>query len=1580
MSTSPQSSVQSSVQASVQPSVQQLDQQNSQAQSRLIPSFISNTLKNYLDTEYAAHNGAPMLQPIAFESFAVVVMADVSGYSKLSAILAEKGPIGAEILSKTMKGYLDKIIRIVLSHEGDIVKFAGDAVIIMWKADMTGTDGVQCMREGKDSVKDGGNPMSIICRCANCVKGELVLKGSVCCLELLQNLGKYRVNIEGCSVNELNIHLGIGSGQIYDIHVKGDEERWEHFVVGDPMTQLGVVLNLAKPEQLALSHASYQYLKRVVNANLFHIGEYDKRCIILEGLKLMEEMMVTSRKRRAVPLASEDKLAKIDEDHLRLYRKYVNPSVLYKLRNNEDFTNINELRQVTTIFIKLDMPSVARGPEEFLSSAQFAMSAVQRSMRRYEGILRQFHVDDKGAVMLCFFGLPPLAHDNDAYWAMRAAVDVRHAFRNGNIDHFAIGITTGTISIGGVGTEVRTEYALMGDSINLAARIMCQPLAKEDILCDDRTYMQCKKDFDLEPLGSVVVKGKPNPVDIFKPKDMLVKKKWLGILTNADTPCEQAKVIGREQEKSRLRDFLERSRRSEFARMGVEGEGGQGLTTLAAYLRGQAMDRKIMVAAGCSSEMDKSVPFNALQDLVCDLFRHLEVLPDIDARSLRTDGSSKSFASGLGPMEDASPPKRGGTIMTESGPLPHVRANTPGSMLDDPSVSDIQENHPVRSQSRLDLKQLRHVSMLISTQSTDQLFSAGKISRPRLNSSQIRTRLNTEEVNNTFEGHIKLGLAKAGEPTKYSSLFNMIFPDEFNDKDRSKYRMKELTDLILRLVSWLSHHAPIILMMSEAQWADSLSWNLLHEIMENCHKVGIIIFSRPEKQYSDPNILSAYQIFKSNMKTTNLSITGLNATDLVKCISFWYEDPEVHRVESKLVDAVQKRSNGNCLHARGVVLALKEAKHLAVHEGSLGVNKSVTDEELEKIMPSLDLQSIIIAQFDHLDPHFQQLLKTAAVIGRDFALEDVLHFVNARHEITEEHIVNFDKYGYIRKVSNDDNLYVYAFKSSMVRQCIYSMMMKPQQQLVHHYLARYYEDSLEHSNRHRLLVRIYEHYKKSGSNTKSRQYLAAVAHDYFESRNIAEAISHYEMLMGQVSHLQTDQLFASDSDRLEWANWTRELGECHLQRKNPEVAERWLLKSLQCFQCELPTSHFKLKVETAKLNLSKVVSFFLKRSQNRPSPSLEGQQLRVLLLAVAVTFRDLQKFEAFQWAVYTGLAMSDAYNDDSVTAEFLAMAGMIEWDKSGKRAPAWETLIRVEEICRQDQRPAMHNIVGVGSVMADALLRAAHYDQAIIKFKMVLQYADIASDWRHYQMANTALSWMHYIRMAHNSSYCLARTLWQKGKDDEEMEMQIMGASMILLNLFLWDDGTQQLNVQHYYQDLLIHSNSPMSPTLRYISAAALLHSTLYLKAHDETNENLHKLAIALKSADTTSWTILIGHMMTLHWIHKSLTTSAYDTNTKKQCTKILDQISKGLEKHMVYDFSQHMELLCKALRMALTTNDKEFIPFVRATVSTADPAKMGCALTILRKIGGIETGAILTSAKLESVTGSSKEIAAPAA
>lgn len=100
----------------------------------IITNFVSKQVRRIChklsEEEITAEKKLPELVPTATDSFAAVVMVDVSGYSKLTAALAERGPVGAELLSKTMKGYLDQIIEVIVSYGGDIVKFAGTRIIV----------------------------------------------------------------------------------------------------------------------------------------------------------------------------------------------------------------------------------------------------------------------------------------------------------------------------------------------------------------------------------------------------------------------------------------------------------------------------------------------------------------------------------------------------------------------------------------------------------------------------------------------------------------------------------------------------------------------------------------------------------------------------------------------------------------------------------------------------------------------------------------------------------------------------------------------------------------------------------------------------------------------------------------------------------------------------------------------------------------------------------------------------------------------------------------------------------------------------------------------------------------------------------------------------------------------------------------------------------------------------------------------------------------------------------------------------------------------------------------------------------
>ena len=241
-----------------------------------------------------------------------------------------------------------------------------------------------------------------------------------------------------------------------------------------------------------------------------------------------------------------------------------------------------ERRVVTILFSDVKgSTSMAENldPEEVLEVMNGAFGVLIKPIMNYEGTIARL----MGDAILAFFGAP-VAHEDDPYRACRAALDIlegakeysRKLEEEKGIKGFGVrvGINTGLVVVGEVGTDFRGEYTAMGDEVNVAAR-MESAADTGTILITQATGNLIKNDFELLSLGPIKVKGKSEPVNTFRIID--VKR---GGYRQQYNLRFNSPLIGREKELNELHASLDQLRRGTGGVLSIIGDNGLGKTRL----------------------------------------------------------------------------------------------------------------------------------------------------------------------------------------------------------------------------------------------------------------------------------------------------------------------------------------------------------------------------------------------------------------------------------------------------------------------------------------------------------------------------------------------------------------------------------------------------------------------------------------------------------------------------------------------------------------------------------------------------------------------------------------------------------------------------------------------------------------------------------------------------------------------------------------------------------------------------------------------------------------------------------------
>jgi adenylate cyclase len=458
-----------------------------------------------------------------------VLFADISGFTPLAESLTEAlGPRrGVEELTRRLNEVYAGLIAEVDRYGGSVIGFAGDAIT--------------CWFDESD--------------------GDASRRAMACALALQDAMRQFAaIALPNGTTTVLALKSTVASGPV------------RRFVVGDPQIQLvdalvgATVVRTAAAEHLAnrgevlIDSATAETLGASVQVAEWRADpEIHDRFAVIKSLQTP-----------VAPSPWPEVSQPLADDLLRPW--LLRPIYERELSGQGAF--LTEFRPAVALFLRfegLDYERDDAGPQ-----LDAFIRCTQSVLEYYEGTLLQLTIGDKGSYLYAPFGAPT-AHEDDTRRAVKAALELQTAATDlGFLAPVQIGISRGTMRSGVYGSATRRIYGVMGDDVNLAARLMSQAMPGE-VLVSGRVQSVIATEFSTDPRPPIRLKGKAEPLPVYA---ITGARQHRAI--RLQEPTYSLPMIGRQRELSLIEDKMLMALQGQGQIIGITAEAGLGKSRLVA--------------------------------------------------------------------------------------------------------------------------------------------------------------------------------------------------------------------------------------------------------------------------------------------------------------------------------------------------------------------------------------------------------------------------------------------------------------------------------------------------------------------------------------------------------------------------------------------------------------------------------------------------------------------------------------------------------------------------------------------------------------------------------------------------------------------------------------------------------------------------------------------------------------------------------------------------------------------------------------------------------------------------------------
>jgi class 3 adenylate cyclase/tetratricopeptide (TPR) repeat protein len=464
-----------------------------------------------------------------------VLFCDVAGFTPLTEALSVLGKEGAEELTRLLNGYFTRMIGIVEEEGGDVLRFGGDALTVFFP----------------------GREMAAL-RAAS---------------RMMQAMGEFSALPTRAGTFGISMKVGAARGEIQAGFLGDEEAGFDFYASGDPLDGAAEAEHLASPGDI-VCHPSVAG----GGAPELQGRSLERGFWLLDGARW--DAALPQGTLRRVPQAA-------------ILSRLV-PGYLAE-RAGEGA--LGEHRGTAVLFVSfLEEAGARAGGDLHHRFLDRVFRLFASTAHRYGGILNKVDMGDKGCKAILLFGSPYAIEDREKM-ACLAALEILDSKGAPDLG-LRMGLTSSQLFSGPVGSPRRHEFTVMGDGINLAARLM-QACGEGRVLCDRASTRAASGSLAFVALEPIRVKGKREPVEVFAP----LRKREDG----SEAASRRTLV-----ERDLLLSAVTRALFAEGGRpLALSGEAGAGKSALVEWALDQARLRQIPVTRTILAPFSADRPYGA---------------------------------------------------------------------------------------------------------------------------------------------------------------------------------------------------------------------------------------------------------------------------------------------------------------------------------------------------------------------------------------------------------------------------------------------------------------------------------------------------------------------------------------------------------------------------------------------------------------------------------------------------------------------------------------------------------------------------------------------------------------------------------------------------------------------------------------------------------------------------------------------------------------------------------------------------------------------------------------------------------